>query len=280
MKNLSMIALVFMIFLGITASSTPVEAQVADPAVVIQAAYAAVAENDIDTAMSYVADDMVLTLIPPPPGMDGVFIGKEAIREWWTGLAADNGRAEFSHVTVSGNTASWRANWWSNTFDSMVASPAEFEGVSVAQDGLLKSATWVFTEEFQARLDRANRLAANETLAKRFLEEMWDNGDMAVADEILADDFVDHYPLFGNSPDKAGLMTDATNFHTEGAKNRLEELLVTEDTIVIRGTVLMPDENGELQETLEAAIFLSAEDGQITERRIAIFGLEVPPPIE
>lgn len=171
MRKIVTTALIFALFVGITASSTRVGAQTIGPADVIQAAYAAVAENDIETAISYVADDMVLTLIPPQ-GMDGVFIGKDAVREWWTGLAADNGRAEFSNLTVAGNTATWPANWWSDTFDTMGIGPAEFEGVSVAQDGLLKSATWVFTEEVQTRLEWANRLAANEILIQRYMEEL------------------------------------------------------------------------------------------------------------
>ena len=129
----------------------PATAQTANSGDIIQAAYAAVAENDIDTAMSYVAEDMVLTLIPPPRGMDGVFIGKDAVRDWWTGLAAANGRAEFSDVIVSGNRATWRAKWWADNFEAMGIAPAEFEGVSVTQNGLLKSATWVFTAEFLAR---------------------------------------------------------------------------------------------------------------------------------
>ncbi len=255
-----------------------VAAQTPDAGAVIQAAYAAVAEKDIETAMSYVADDMVLTLIPPPLGMDGVFVGKEAVRDWWEVLAADNGRAEFSDVMVSGSRVTWRAKWYADTFDALGVGPAEFEGVGVAQNGLLQSATWIFTEAFLARFEQANQLAANEALAHRYLEEMWDNGDMEVADEILADEFVDHYPLFGNAPDKAGLMADATSFYEVGAKTRIEELIVTEDTIIIRGTVLMPDANGDLQEALEAAIFLSVADGQIIERRIAIFGLQPPPP--
>ena len=123
------------------------------------------------------------------------------------------------------------------------------------------------------QMESAAKLASNRALARRYLEEMWDNGDMDVADELLAGDFVDHYPLFGTTPDKAGLMADATNFHTQGCKNRVDDLIVTPETIVIRDTVLMPNEHGELQETLEAAIFLTVKDDQITERRIAVFGL-------
>jgi len=122
--------------------------------------------------------------------------------------------------------------------------------------------------------DNVTNLASNRTLAHQYMAEMWDNGNMEVAQAIVADDFVDHYPLFGNTPDKAGLMADASNFHADGAKNRIDELIVTPETIVIRDVVLIPDANGELQETLHVAIFLTVKEGQIIARRIAIFGLQ------
>jgi len=127
MKRFASTLLVIAILFGLGNGAMPAVAQTANPADVIQAAYAAVAEKDIDTAMTHVADDMVLTLIPPPSGMDGVFIGKDAVREWWTELAEDNGRAEFSNVTVSGNMATWQAKWWGDSFEALGVGPAQFE---------------------------------------------------------------------------------------------------------------------------------------------------------
>jgi len=144
--------------LGLLASSAPVAAQETNPAAVIKAVYDAVAAKDIDSAMALVADDMVLTIIPPPaakPG--GTFVGKEEIRNWYEGLAKGNGRAEFSNVTVSGNAATWKALWWGAYFEKLGVAPAEFEGVSIARGGLLKAATWILTEEFLARLEAATK---------------------------------------------------------------------------------------------------------------------------
>jgi steroid delta-isomerase-like uncharacterized protein len=45
----------------------------------------------------------------------------------------------------------------------------------------------------------------NKQLMRRFVEEFQVGGNAAVADEILADDFVDHSPFPGVSPDRDGL---------------------------------------------------------------------------
>ena len=158
MKTFLLATTVFVIMLGLLASSAPVAAQETNPAAVIKAVYDAVAAKDIDSAMALVADDMVLTIIPPPaakPG--GTFVGKEEIRNWYEGLAKGNGRAEFSNVTVSGNAATWKALWWGAYFEKLGVAPAEFEGVSIARGGLLKAATWILTEEFLARLEAATK---------------------------------------------------------------------------------------------------------------------------
>ena len=117
-------------------------------------------------------------------------------------------------------------------------------------------------------------LDTNENLAHRYLEEMWDEGNMETAEEILADDFVDHYPRPGNAADKAGLMADAASFYEAGRKNRIDDMIVTEDTIILRVTVGSPVEDGEVKEGREAVILLGVEDGQITDRRVAVFGWE------
>jgi hypothetical protein len=38
------------------------------------------------------------------------------------------------------------------------------------------------------------------TLARRFTEDLWDKGELPVADEIVATDFVDHDPVPGQRP--------------------------------------------------------------------------------
>ena len=51
----------------------------------------------------------------------------------------------------------------------------------------------------------AQDLEANKEIARRYLEEIWNNGDMTVADEIIAEDFVNHNPFGPLPPDREGL---------------------------------------------------------------------------
>lgn len=237
------------------------------PAEVVEAIYAAVEAGDVDAAVDMLAEDAVFILAPLPEWMDGPYVGKEEIGTWYEGLVAENGRYEFSNVESNGNMAAMRLAYYSDHFDKVLGGPAEFDCAAVVQHGLLKSITLVDTPEFTAKMAAADRLEANEVLVHRFLEEMWDEGNMETAEEILADDFVDHNPRPGNAADKAGIMEDAAGFAEIGLNNQIEDLFVTDDAIAMRVTVTDPR-----SEAFEVAIFLGVEDGQITDRRVGILG--------
>ena len=51
-----------------------------------------------------------------------------------------------------------------------------------------------------AATERAEQIAHNEKLARRYFEEAWNRGDVAVLDEILAPDYVNHTPSTPNPP--------------------------------------------------------------------------------
>ena len=257
------------ILIPLTASSQPADVSLG-AAEIVKAVYDAVAANDVDGAMTLFAEDAVLTIVPGGRGTDGVFVGKDAIRGWYEGLASLNGRAEFSGVEVSGNSAAWTLSWWDSSLEARGIAPYVTDGASVAQNGQIKTLSLVLTPETLAKRAAYKLREANEKLAHRYLEEMWDEGNMETAEEIIADDFVDHYPRPGNDADKAALMANAAGFHERGMTNQIDDLIVAEDTIVIRVTVTDPIDD----EEMKAVIFLGVKDGQITERRIALFGWE------
>ena len=101
--------LVVVLSLLVVAAGAAVHGEEMDAANVLRGVYGAIETKDIEAAMELVADNMVLAIIPPPPGMSGVFIGAEQNRAWFEALIADNGRAEFGDITVSGNGATWTA---------------------------------------------------------------------------------------------------------------------------------------------------------------------------
>jgi ketosteroid isomerase-like protein len=267
---------VFVVILGLLVSFAPVAAQETDPAAVIKAVYDAVAAKDIDSAMALVADDMVLTILPPPRAKpSGTFVGKEEIRNWFEGLAEGNGRAEFSDVTVSGTAATWKARWWGTDFVRLGIAPAEFEGVNIARGGLLRAATWILTEEFQARFQTAMVLETNKKLLTRYMEELWIGGKLELVDEFLSEDFISYvFPAGGREAIKAAV----TGFHTDFPNGYflIDESIVTENKIVIRASMVPnpPPEGKEPEPRDHHILVLSVKDGKITERWIGFIPSE------
>jgi len=46
--------------------------------------------------------------------------------------------------------------------------------------------------------------AENKALVRRYYDEVWQKGNLAVADEVIVSTFVDHMPLPGQAPGRAG----------------------------------------------------------------------------
>ena len=54
----------------------------------------------------------------------------------------------------------------------------------------------------------------NKAILRRFFEEIFNNGDLSVADEIVAADYVNHNPAPGETPGLEGLKEFVTNLRT------------------------------------------------------------------
>ena len=277
MKKLLIITLALLVAVGLLSSPFQAMAQDQDPEAIYRAAYDAFNVGDIDGGMALIADDVIAVLLPPPPGVEPAQTGKGLFRQVMEDLVAINTRWKLNDFHVNGETASYTVSLESDGFFAdLGVYPFEFTGFVVVRDGLIVSEVWSMDEATRTKIDEAMAQEGNKILAHRYLEEMWDNGDMDVADEIIADDFVDYTPMFGNAPDKAGIMANATNFHEGGNKNRIDGLIVSEDSIVLRVTVMEPGEDNELLEGLQAVILLGVEHGQIIDRRVALFGFGPP----
>ncbi len=82
----------------------------------------------------------------------------------------------------------------------------------------------------------------NKDIARRAIEELWNKGNMAVADELLAANFVNHDPVGGpEGPETSNLeaykqgiidfRTDFPDFHVT-----IEEMIAEGDKVVTRWT--------------------------------------------
>jgi steroid delta-isomerase-like uncharacterized protein len=121
----------------------------------------------------------------------------------------------------------------------------------------------------------SNASENGRTIARRFTEELWDKGELAVADEIIASDFVDHDPVAGQGTGLVGYKEMVGAFRTAFPDLRVknEDVIVEEDKVVIRWTA-RGTHNGQLmnipatgkQVALKGIDILRVNNGRITER--------------
>ena len=156
---------------------------------VVEAAYEAVEAQDLATAGSYLADDVVLVILPPPMDTDGTFVGKEAVQGWFENLVGFDFAVELSDFDVSGDRFTVTNLTWVN---DLPIAPIELDGAGIVRDGKIEAISWVMTPESMAELDAAFAKAANETTVRRILQEIWSEGNLDLADELVAEDYVSH----------------------------------------------------------------------------------------
>jgi steroid delta-isomerase-like uncharacterized protein len=78
------------------------------------------------------------------------------------------------------------------------------------------------------------------TIARRYFEEVWNQGKVDVLDELLAPDYVNHTPSTGHPPPgPAGLkpIVLAIRGAFPDLHYTIEDVIVTADTVVIRTTM-------------------------------------------
>lgn len=113
------------------------------------------------------------------------------------------------------------------------------------------------------------------TMARRFTEELWDKGELAVADEIIVPDFVDHDPVSGQIAGLQGYkeMVGAFRAAFPDLRVKNEDVIVEEDKVVVRWTA-RGTHNGQLmnipptgkQVALKGIDILRLDNGRIAER--------------
>ena len=250
-------------------------AQETDPESVIRAIIEAINDKNVDDALALVADDAVITIVPPPPGITGVFTGKEEIRERYEMYVAHNEYTELSNFEVRGDKATWSAKVSADEFRALGLASLDFNAEGIVQGGLLKSYTFTMTDCALAMLEGAIALEQNKAIARRYIEELWTKGDLAVADELIAADFVDHSPAPGVTPDREGIKQGVTAFQTGFSDFQfiIEDLIAEGDKVVIpqtfRGTHTgefagAPATGKEI--TMTVIVILRIEGGKIVDR--------------
>ena len=82
-------------------------------------------------------------------------------------------------------------------------------------------------------------MADYKALAQRWFTEVMNEGKLEVIDEICSQNFVDHDPLPGTSPDFAGLKDFVTQVRSAfpDIETTAEDILVEGDRLAVRSTI-------------------------------------------
>ena len=110
---------------------------------------------------------------------------------------------------------------------------------------------------------------------RRLIEEFINKGNLAVADEVFAVNFVNHSPAAGTTPDREGIKQYITMLHTAfpDFRGTIEDLISEKDKVVVR-LMCRGTHRGEFmgisptgrQASVTAISILRFADGKVVER--------------
>src|SRR3990172_7293532 len=108
-------------------------------------------KGDIDAALSYLAEDATVNIVPPGPDGDGVYTGHAEIRGWYETLTAGKGITTLSNCKVDGETITCLDTYADEGLKSLGVDFIEGEWVAVINDGRIQSYTFTMTPESLAK---------------------------------------------------------------------------------------------------------------------------------
>jgi len=78
----------------------------------------------------------------------------------------------------------------------------------------------------------------NKAIARRWNEEIWSKGNLAVIDELLAPNFVFNYPTTGATPDREGYKQTVADWCApcSDVQSTTEDMIAEVDKVVVRWT--------------------------------------------
>ena len=130
-------------------------------------------------------------------------------------------------------------------------------------------------ERMPSRDGEHARSDENRAIVRRVFEEVLNSGDLAVADKIMAADFIEHHPRPGQGPGRDGFKHRATMLRTAfpDLQYVIEDELAVADKVVVRVTAhgthkgvlagLSPTGN---QFTMTGIVIFRLAGGKIVER--------------
>jgi hypothetical protein len=121
------------------------------PQKVAESWQAALNSGDVDAALSYLAEEVSVRVIPPGPEDDGVYTGKEETRGWYETIVAQKGSGALSNCVLSGETLTCDSTYSDEGLEAMGVDFVEGSWVGVVRDGKIESYVFTMTPESLAK---------------------------------------------------------------------------------------------------------------------------------
>ena len=125
--------------------------QAPDPKTVLNSWNDALNQGQIDVALSYLAENAVVTIVPPPSG-SGIFTGKSEIRAWYEGNTAQHSYNEMIEVKVDGEKVTWTSKFIIDEWKKLGIEPLVYYGEGTIKGGKIQSYTATLPPESLAKL--------------------------------------------------------------------------------------------------------------------------------
>jgi hypothetical protein len=152
----------FSIVLFILTACTPAQ----DPEEIVNAWNDALNVGEVETALTFIDENAVITIVPPPEGMNGIFTGLDEIRGWYEGNAALNGYNEIVEIKVDGENISWISNFGMDEWRNLGVDSLKVLGEGKFVDGKFLSYTVTIPPESLAKLPPPPDLLPEENTAE------------------------------------------------------------------------------------------------------------------
>jgi steroid delta-isomerase-like uncharacterized protein len=208
--------------------------------------------------------------------------GETGWAEWdWRGTRTGGSRLEMSGVTIFGVRAERIV--WGRLYMEMI----EAGGANIRE--AMKRMTAGAPSSAEASAGHADEVQPstsdqNKLVARRFGEEVWGQGDVDAADEVLAEDFIEHNPAPGQGTGRGGHKQVIKLWRAAfpDLTIAVDDLLVEGDRVALRWTAHATHQ-GELMGmpatgrpvTLTGIDILRIVDGRIAERWGEFNGVEM-----
>jgi LPXTG-motif cell wall-anchored protein len=150
--NQRMMASMVVVLVALLALPLMVHGQEPDPVQLMRDCIAAQEAGDVDGSLEYLSDDIVMNLIPAPPGGKGVYTGKEEMRLRLEETIASNPHSEIWDCETTGIRTTCAASTEDDFTRSLGLDPLLFTLEFDTVDGLFTSITWTITDESLATL--------------------------------------------------------------------------------------------------------------------------------